>query len=294
MTVKRKRFRFFLAALAVVVTFGGCSDTSSPEAASVRVVAVGDIAGCDTQGDEVVSSMLDTIPGPILALGDIVYLEGSIENYTACFHPSWGRHKPRILPSPGNHDYSAGTLAGYIAYFGDSFAPAGRAYYSRNIGAWHVISLDSEADVSAGSPQETWLRADLAANPARCTLAFFHRPRFTSGDHLSDPRMQPLWQALYDAGADLVLNGHEHDYQRFAPQTPAGQLDLARGLREFVVGTGGFSAENTFPGNQIANSEFRRGGVLGILKLTLSSRSYSWEFQSTTEGVIDQGAADCH
>jgi hypothetical protein len=283
-----------LAPSAALLLAVACESMNSPGAAPVTLEAVGDIAGCETNGDEIVAAMLDTLPGQIASLGDNVYLDGALSKYQACFEPSWGRHKSRIHPVPGNHDYSQGTLTGYFAYFGEAAGPNGRGYYSYDYGSWHLIALNSEDETSAGSPQETWLRADLASHGARCTLAYFHRPRFTSGDHLPDVRMQPLWQALYDANADLVVNGHEHDYERFAPQTPDGRADAVRGLREFVAGTGGFSAENTFPGNQIANSEFRRGGVLGVLRLTLGDGSYDWKFQTTDGSVIDSGTGFCH
>jgi hypothetical protein len=293
MLVRRTRTLRFVPFIILAAAVA-CTDTNAPRAAPVTLEAVGDIAGCETNGDELVAAMLDTLPGSIASLGDNVYLQGTLSQYQACFQPSWGRHKARIHPSPGNHDYADGGLAGYFAYFGDAAGPAGRGYYSYDYGSWHLISLNSEDATSAGSAQEAWLRADLAAHPVRCTLAYFHRPRFTSGDHLPDVRMQPLWQALYDADADLVVNGHEHDYERFAPQTPDGRADPVRGLRELVAGTGGFSAENTFPGNQIANSEFRRGGVLGVLRLTLADGGYDWKFQSTEGAIIDSGSGSCH
>jgi hypothetical protein len=289
----RHCFRAFAPSAAFLLAIA-CESVSSPAAAAVSLEAVGDIAGCETNGDEIVSAMLDTLPGQIATLGDNVYLEGTLSQYQACFQPSWGRHKARIHPVPGNHDYAQNTLTGYFAYFADAAGPIGRGYYSYDYGSWHLIALNSEDETSAGSPQEAWLRADLASHRARCTLAYFHRPRFTSGDHLSDPRMQPLWQALYDANADVVLNGHEHDYERFAPQTPDGRADAVRGLREFVAGTGGFAADNPFPGNQIANSEFRRGDVLGVLRLTLADGSYDWKFQTTDGSVIDSGSGSCH
>jgi len=186
------------------------------------------------------AALLDNIPGTVFTAGDNAYPNGSSSDYSQCYNPSWGRHKARTRPSPGNHDHNTSGAAGYFGYFGAQAGPSGLGYYSYDLGAWHIISLDSNIDMSAGSAQETWLRADLAASTKRCAIAYWHHPRFSSGtNHGSEPATQPLWQALYDFGAEIVISGHDHEYERFAPQTPNGSADPARGIREFVVGTGG-------------------------------------------------------
>lgn len=283
------RIQVALASVALA-----CGDPSAPQSGEQTLIAVGDIAGCTSTGDEAVAALLDTVPGPIATLGDNVYLEGSTTQFTNCFEPSWGRHKARIRPSVGNHDWSGGTLDGYFDYFGEAAGPRNLGYYSYDLGAWHIIALNSEIDTGPQSAQVAWLMSDLAANPRGCTLAYWHRPRFNSGDHLSDTRMAPLWDALYAANADLVLNGHEHDYERFAPQSPEGIADPVRGIREFVVGTGGFQVELSFPDNREANSEFRNGSTFGVLRLKLRPDSYSWDFIATENWVLDSGAGRCH
>jgi acid phosphatase type 7 len=239
----------------------------------------------------------------VLAPGDIQYEDGKLWKFQQSFDPTWGRLKPLIRPVPGNHEYEDPGAAGYFDYFngpGQESGPAGRrdqGYYSFNLGAWHVIALNSECEqiggCGAGSPQESWLRADLAAHPATCTLAFWHGPRFTSGRHSAEGAMLPVWNALHEANADVIVNGHEHFYERFAPQTPAGVPDLARGVRQFTVGTGGrslFGYVTVTP-----NSEVRENRWSGVLKLTLRDNAYGWEFVSAPTGrVLDAGETSCH
>jgi hypothetical protein len=181
-----------------------------------------------------------------------------------------------------------------LPYYGPRAGTAGLGYYSYDVGSWHVISLNSNVSMRAGSPQERWLRADLGAHPGACVLAYWHHPRFSSGtEHGSDPRTEPLWQALYDNGAELVLAGHEHNYERFAPQTPAGTADPDRGIREIVVGTGG--ADHYEFGPPLANSEVRNGDTWGVLKLTLLPGQYRWEFIPVAgKAFTDSGSARCH
>ena len=202
-----------------------------------------------------------------------------------------------IRPTPGNHDYTTSTAAAYYSYFGAAAGSSGKGYYSYDVGQWHVVALNSNCSAvggcNAGSAQETWLRADLAAHPNKCTLAYWHHPRFSSGYHGASTSVQPLWQALYDAGAELVLNGHDHDYERFAPQTPTGQADPARGIREFVVGTGGAS-ERAFSATA-NNSEARNSSTFGVLQLTLHPSSYEWRFVPVAgQSFTDSGSAPCH
>ncbi len=266
----------------------------SARGSSAELVGAGDIADCDSQGDEQTAALLDRIPGTVFTAGDNAYSDGADSDYTRCYEPSWGRHKSRTRPSPGNHDFRTSRAAPYYRYFGGSAGVAGRGYYSYDVAQWHVVSLNSNSDMRAGSPQEQWLRADLAANPARCVLAYWHHPRFSSGtEHGSDRRTQPLWQALYDFNADVVLAGHEHNYERFGPQSPAGAADPARGIREFVVGTGG--AEHYSFGPPLPNSEARNGDTWGVLKLTLLPDGYRWRFIPVAGMTYsDSGSGRCH
>ncbi|MGH7614975.1 MAG: metallophosphoesterase, partial [Gemmatimonadales bacterium] len=241
---------------------GLSSSTSSSfniTAVTTVLVGAGDIAECGTTGDEATANLLDNVAGTVFTAGDNAYNDGSAANYAQCYAPSWGRHKARTRPSPGNHDYRTADATGYFDYFGSNAGPAGLGYYSYNFGNWHIVSLNSNISMSAGSTQEQWLRADLAASTKPCTLAYWHHPRFSSGSHHgSSTGPQPLWQALYDANAEIVVSGHEHNYERFAPQTPTGAADASRGIREFVVGTGG---TDFYPsGTAIANSQVRNTG----------------------------------
>ena len=260
------------------------------------LLGAGDIASCASDGDEATAALLDTLPGVVFTAGDNAYPGGSASDYSGCYNPSWGRHKPRTRPAPGNHEYHTAGAAAYYGYFGALAGDSGKGYYSYTVGTWHIISLNSNILMAPGSHQEQWLRADLAAHPARCTLAYWHHPRFSSGtEHGSTPATQPLWQALYDAGADVVVSGHEHNYERFAPQTPAGALDQARGIREFVAGTGGMSHYAFGP--PIANSEVRDNSTFGVLRLTLKPGGYDWRF-IPAEGAggtfSDSGSGSCH
>lgn len=257
------------------------------------LVGAGDIAACASDGDEATAKLLDNISGTVFTTGDNAYSSGTTDEYASCYGPSWGRHKGRTRPSAGNHDYGTAGAAGYFGYFGSTAGEPGKGYYSYDLGAWHIIVLNSNIAVGAGTPQEQWLRADLAAHSVACTLAYWHHPRFSSGIvHGSDASLQALWQALYDYGADVILVGHEHNYERFAPQDPSGNADPARGIRQFVVGTGGRS--HYVFGIPIANSEVRNSDTYGVLKLTLHSTSYTWEF--IPEGgktFKDSGDAAC-
>ncbi len=223
---------------------------------------------------------------------------GAAQQFANCYDKTWGRLKSRTRPSPGNHEFHSSGAAPYFDYFGAVAGDPKKGYYSYELGAWHIIVLNSECGelggCGVGSPQEKWLRADLAAHPVACTLAYWHKPLFSSGaKHGNDPEIKPLWQALYEANADVVVNGHDHDYERFAPQNPDGVRDPARGIREFVVGTGG---KNTRAFAKIeSTSEAHETGTFGILKLTLHSNSYDWEFIPIPGKTFrDSGTGTCH
>ncbi len=242
---------------------------------------------------------MDDIEGTVVALGDVVYESGTPQEFNDCYNGSWGRHKDRTRPVPGNHDYGTQGAEGYFTYFGDAATPLEpgctrdcKGYYSYNLGAWHVVALNSEIDFVAGSEQEQWLRADLAANPAACILAYWHRPRFTSGRYYARTSGHDVFQALYEYGADVVLAGHDHDYERFAPQNPAGEAEYGRGIRQFVVGTGGTTTRDFFYIQP--NSEARTSETWGVLKLTLNPTSYDWEFLPIPgQTWTDSGSTDC-
>jgi hypothetical protein len=258
------------------------------------LLAAGDVARCRQTGDDTTAAMLDTLAGTVLALGDQAYSRGSVTEYRDCYGPSWGRHRARTRPAPGNHEYGSGGAAPYFAYFGDAAGPAGRGYYSMDLGGWHIISLNSNVAMHRDSPQAQWLRADLAAHQSRCTLAFWHHPRFSSGPHGSDPDVAPLWAILAAAGTDVVLAGHDHTYERFAPLSADGRLDDAHGIRSFVVGTGGADLY-PFRDVPVSGSEMRYNERFGVLRLTLRADGYAWAF-IPVGGVapIDSGDEQCH
>ncbi len=279
--------------IAVSATVRGATAGAQVVIAPAILVGAADIAACASSGDEATAALLDAVSGTVFTAGDNVYESGTYDEFTGCYDPSWGRHRARTRPSPGNHEYLTPGAAGYFRYFGPAAGDPSRGYYSYDIGSWHIVVLNSSVDVRLGSAQETWLRADLAAHPARCTLAYWHYPRFSSGyggDHLE---MQPIWQALYDAGTDVVISGHDHDYERFGPQTPSGSPDVIRGIREFVVGTGGKSLL-AFLHNP-PNSQVRDNTTFGVLLLMLYDDHYEWRFVPTQGGgFTDAGGDTCH
>ncbi|HET9347390.1 MAG TPA: metallophosphoesterase [Candidatus Limnocylindrales bacterium] len=262
------------------------------------LVGAGDIAACNRDGDEATAQLLDTIPGTVFTAGDNAYNNGSAQDFAECYSPSWGRHRDRTRPAAGNHDWGTDNAQGYRDYFGpNALNSDGDTWYSYDLGAWHIVVLDSSCTSVGGcardSRQGRWLEADLAANDAFCTLAIWHHPRFSSGDeHGSDPTVDPFWRALYAAGADVVINGHDHDYERFAPQDPNGAADRERGIRQFVAGTGG--AEIRGFNEPAPHSEVRLAISPGVLKLTLHERSYDWTWIPTNSTVSDSGFAACH
>ncbi len=265
---------------------------------SVVLVGAGDIAYCGRNEDEATAALIDQFPGAtVYTTGDNAYEKGTTTEFNNCYTPSWGRHKARTYPSVGNHEYDTPGAAGYFSYFGDRAGPKPQGYYSYDLGAWHIVVLNSNCSESGvggcgvGSEQERWLRADLARNLRSCILAYWHHPRFTSTNPGSDPKMQPFWQALYDYGAELVLNGHTHNYEHFAPQDPRGTA-TPNGIREFIVGTGGAPLHRF--NSPIANSVKRTDTTFGVLKLTLHPTSYDWEFVPVAgQTFADAGTASC-
>ena len=290
------------ATAALVVLGSYQSRSAQAQTSSAVVVGAGDIASCTSNGDTATAKLLANISGTVLAIGDNAYGEGSLAQFNNCYGPTWGQFKARTQPVVGNHEYRTSGASGYFNYFG-----AGRDVYSYNRGAWHIIALNSECEYwatgfkdgpSRCSSQKqanmiAWLKNDLAANPTACTLAYFHQPRFSSGQGGNATETQAIWDALYAANADVVLSGHDHVYERFAPQTPGGQLDTARGIREFVVGSGGVN-HGRFATIK-ANSQVRNATAFGVLKLTLNSTSYAWKFlPEAGKTFTDSGTTACH
>lgn len=293
----------FLLALPVIGTFGGPENPSPaiapravPDDDAAVLVGAADIASCRSGGDEATAALLDEIDGVVFTAGDNAYDSGTPEEFEECYGPSWGRHVDRTRPTPGGHDYRTPDAAGYFGYFGERAGDPAKGYYAYDLGAWRIYALNAQCDevggCEPGSPQEAWLRADLAANPRPCVAAYAYRPRFSSGRLGGSTIVAGLWKALHDAGAELYLSGHDHDYERFAPQDPDGHRD-PEGLRQFVVGTGGEEVRTL--GKAIANSARRIGETSGVLKLTLHADRYEWEFIPTTpDGARDAGRGDCH
>ncbi|HSA54782.1 MAG TPA: Ig-like domain-containing protein [Gemmatimonadaceae bacterium] len=291
-----------LAALALLTAAGtACSDDeiTSPDAAAALtggaghvLVGAGNIARCDMSIDEATARLLDAIPGTVFTAGDNTYDSGTLTDISTCFGASWGRHKSRIRPSAGDREFSVSGASGYFGYFGAAAGPTGKGYYSYDLGDWHVVVLNSSIATSAGSAQEQWLRADLAASTKPCTIAYWHYPRFSSFSTHTRASVKPLWDALYAAGAEIVVNGHYRFYERYAPQSPTGQAD-PKGIRQFIVGTGG-TGQNPFD-TVMPNSEVRKTGIFGVLKLTLGSGTYAWEFVPVAgQTFTDQGTGTCN
>jgi len=232
----------------------------------------------------------------VLPLGDEQYNSGSLSQFNAVYAPTWGRVKSISHPVVGNHEYGTSNASGYFTYYGSSAGDPAKGYYSYDIGSWHMIALNSNCTIVAcdvGSAQEQWLRADLSAHPAACTIAYSHHARWSSGHDGDNVFMQPLWQALSDGHVELLLSGHSHNYERFAPQSASGALDNTNGIRQFVVGTGG--AFFTGVGSAHANSQVRNNTTFGILKLTLRSGSYDWQFLPEAGATFtDSGSTSCH
>jgi hypothetical protein len=287
-----RRVSISLPLFAVVAALAaGCGGDGNGGGKDTSLVAAGDIAGCFWRGDEATARLLDRMDGVVMALGDNVYQSGTPAQYARCYGPTWGRHLDRTRSIAGNHDYRTREGAAYYAYFGTRAGPAGKGWYSYELDGWHVVALNSEEAMGEGSEQLEWLRADLAAHPTRCTLAAMHRPRFSTGDHGDSERVKAAFRALYEAGVDVVLSGHDHDYERFMPQDPEGRPD-ARGVRQFVVGTGGAP---TYPMRRTRRtSEVRGNRARGVLRLVFRDDGYEWEFVPIQgERFTDSGRATC-
>jgi hypothetical protein len=291
---------FRMTSAALLLGLGACQTAGVSPGTGSQVkppvvgvmVGAGDIASCGSDRDEATAALLERVEGTVFTLGDHAYPDGTREDFERCYAPGWGRHKQRTRPTPGNHEYHSAGAEPYFDYFGAAAGERGKGYYSYEVGTWHVVVLNSQEPMGPGSEQEQWLREELDANPSPCTLAYWHRPLFSSGPERDTGEVKALWDVLYEAGADVVLGGHDHFYERFAPQTPEGRADPERGIRQFVVGTGGMVL---YPlGAVEANSEVREANTFGLLKLTLEEGAYAWEFLAVEGDFKDEGRGTCH
>jgi len=264
-------------------------------------VGAGDIAGCkNLEGAQATAKLIEQIPGTVFAAGDLAYEKGTAAEFQSCYGTTWGEFKARTRPTPGNHEYGEPTASGYFQYWGAQAGPAGKGYYSYDLGSWHIVALNTNCAAQglggcdAGSPQEEWLRKDLAAHPDACVLAYGHHALFSSGvfkSHAVHSELNVLWRDLYAAHASLVLVGHEHSYERFAPQDAEGHAD-PNGIREIVVGTGGRSHDPL--GFPTPNSEVRNSDTYGVIKLTLTPGHYAWQFiPEAGKTFTDSGTGEC-
>lgn len=301
------RFRRLLAVAAAVLFLARCSTDQLPVSPSPPVspppaswvaagvpstfVGAGDIANCRTAGAEATARLLDGIPGIVFTTGDNAYPSGSAADFRNCYAPTWGRHLARTRPVPGNHEYErSASASAYFDYFGERAGPRGRGYYAYDAGSWRIYALNSEAPSGPGSAQMTWLRGKIAERPSVCSAAYWHRPLFSSGRNGDSPDMRDLWRTLHDARVDLVINGHDHSYERFGPQDPDGRPD-PRGIRQFVVGTGGTHLDQFV---RIRPNSEVRGSTWGVAVFRLFDGGYQWEFVPVAGSTFqDSGSAAC-
>lgn len=281
-----------LAATLLTITLAACA-RGEPPRERTSLVAAGDIASCFWRADEATARLLDDIGGVVAPLGDNAYPSGSYSEYRQCYHRTWGRHLDRTRPAVGNHEYQTWDAAGYFRYFGARAGPPGKGWYSYELDGWHVVVLNSDEPLEPGTEQHGWLVDDLRRHPTRCTLAYFHHPRWSSGRHGGRERVVDAYRALYEAGAEVILSGHDHHYERFAPMDPVGRIDRARGIRQFVVGTGG--APSYVLRERVHHSEAVATHVRGVLRLVFHPDAYEWEFVPIAgRRFTDRGRDRCH
>jgi alkaline phosphatase len=301
-------------AVAMAAAPGGSAAIATNGAFKVAAVMIGagDIAGCDQRNDEATAAIVDSvlaadstahIEDAVFTLGDNAYESGSADDFASCFGASWGNPAKRIMkkihPAAGNHDHRTPSADAYFKYFGDRAGKPGEGYYSYDVGSWHVAVLNSEIIVNnrfsdgERDAQEAWLARDLKDHATTCTIAYWHHPRFSSGLHGSDARLGRVWQLLYASGVDLVLNGHDHDYERFVPQTPAGIAGTPKGITEIVVGTGGEDLRY-FGSRAERNSAARVQGQAGVLLITLGAREWRSVFLGIGGQQLDASGGRCH
>jgi len=257
------------------------------------ILMAGDVAQCDVPGAAATAQLLQDNKHSILALGDLAYPNGSVEDYARCYAPHWGPFKPRTYPAPGNHEYGTPGASGYFQYFGARAGEPGKGYYSFNLGTWHIISLNSNRELELGTPQLEWLEADLRQHRQRCVLAYWHHPRFSSGPHGPNAKLQAIWSVLAKHGVSVVVTGHDHLYERFAPLNAEGRVDAQQGIRSFVAGTGGaklYEMKQRHPASEIVETK-----SWGVLKMTLRDTHYEWEFLPVAGATFrDAGSGQCN
>jgi hypothetical protein len=285
-----------LAALIVLMATGIGSAVAKP----VTIFVAGDIAkGLATSGEEQTARLIERRSGLVLTAGDNAYDSGSLAEFQAHYDPTWGRFKQRTRPTPGNHEYWTPGAQGYFDYFGRRAGPDRRGYYSLKRRGWRIYMLDSEDCVSKagcgpGTPQHTWLKRQLNKHKARCSMAVFHTPLYSSGIHGNEPRVRPLVKLLYRSGAELIVNGHSHNYERLAPARPNGTVSRRTGVQQFIAGTGGAPLRSMGP-TKAAHSRVFSDDAWGVLRLQLRRDSYAWKFLPVAgETFTDRGKRACH
>jgi acid phosphatase type 7 len=283
-----------LASMAAVLT----AKPGGGKPRTVTLVGAGDIGRCDDRSDRKTARLVGKIGGTVFTLGDHVYPDGTSEQFRDCYDPTWGKYKKRTRPSVGDHEYNTPGAKPYFNYFRGRAGERRGGYYSYDRGAWHIVVLNSNCEEVGGcgkrSAQGRWLRRDLAQNPTKCTLAYFHHPLFASGRGEDIPQVKPFWTELYNHHADVILSGDAHRYERFARITPSGALSSARGIRQFIVGTGGAPRESQ-QGPDEPRVQAKKVGAPGVLKLELGSGFYQWKFVPVEgRNYTDSGSARCH
>lgn len=292
------RLAVAVVGLLGVVACGAPGSTREPAPGAVFFTGAGDIGECGSRGAALTAHLLDGIPGLVWTVGDNAYPAGSHEDFARCYDPTWGRRRERTRPTPGNHEYWTAAALPYFAYFGEAAGKPGEGWYTYEYGGWRIIALNSNLGTEWGSPQSRWLRSVLSDDPRRCTLAYFHHPLISSGAHggnvdaLDYADVRGFWTALHDAGTEIVLAGHDHHYERFAPVDPQGMPDPDRGIRLFIVGTGGGSLRGQGASRHPASEVFIQGRF-GVLKLELRAGGYGWEFLAEDGSVLDRGEGGC-
>ena len=287
-------------ALALLLTCMAAILTTVPsvaQTATVTLVGAGDIASCDYTADSATARLVGRMPGTVFTLGDNAYPDGTIKQFRNCYAPTWGKYKKRTKPSVGNHEYRTPDASGYFDYFGARAGAPSKGYYSYRRGSWHIVVLNSNCEKVGGcgrrSPQGRWLRNDLANHQARCTLAYWHHPLYASGTGSDAPEVKPFWRILYDRGADVILSGHAHRYERYAKLTPGGARS-ANGIRQFIVGTGG-QPGGTYNGPDHPDMRVMKRNTPGVLRLNLRAGSYTWKFVLIAGRTFaDSGRDQCH
>jgi calcineurin-like phosphoesterase family protein len=292
MPARRAVLTLFVALACACGGNGMTGPPPPPPPGAHMLVGAGDIAVCGSAGTEQTAALLDQFPqATVFTAGDNAYFQGSANDFRNCYEPTWGRHKARTRPAPGNHEYESAGASPYFTYFGPNAGPAGLGYYSFEAGSWHVVSLNSNVPASIGSAQYEWLLEDLSARNARCVAAIWHHPLFSSGTTSGpSPIMRDIWRLLQQHSAELVVSGHEHAYERFAALDSTGRVS-PDGMRLFIAGTGG-AGLYALVGPPVTGSEVRIS-TFGVLKLTLDTDRYSWDFIAVGGAVRDSGAGSC-